>query len=140
MKKLMMSLLVGVLALGAFGDQFVSRAYQPDTNNVATITQDFATVATPVLIYTELTGTTSNAVVLTFVPDLSTNATDYGVSYRIGSFTTPGGTEVPIVLNTPEDSNSIATGPLNRSGAVVLTGAGGTESTNVLYRVVFKIE
>jgi hypothetical protein len=140
MKKAIMILMVAVMALGAQAEKYISRAYQPDTNNVATITQDFAVAATPVLIYTELTGTTTNAVAVTFAPDLETNATDYTASYRISSFSTVGGAEAPIVLNTPENTNSITTGPIVRGDALKLTGAGGTDSTNVLYRVLFRID
>jgi hypothetical protein len=140
MKKAIMILMVAVMALGAQAEKYISRAYQPDTNNVATITQDFAASAVPLLIYTELTGTTTNAVAVTFAPDLETNATDYAASYRIGSFSTVGGAEAPIVLNTPENTNSITTGPIVRDDALVLTGGGGTASSNVLYRVLFKVD
>lgn len=139
MKKAIMILMVAMLALGAQAEKYVSRAYQPDTNNIATVTQDFAKSAVPLVIYTELTGTTTNAVTITYTPDLATNATDYATSYRIGTFSTVGGAEAPVVLNTPENTNSITSGAMVRDDALVLTGAGGTDSTNVLYRVLFKV-
>jgi len=138
-KAMMMILMVGLMAFGAFGEKYVTRAYQPDTNNVVTATQNFAKLAEPVLIYTELTGTTTNAVTITYTPDLATNATDYATSYRIGTFSTVGGAEAPVVLNTPENTNSIATGAIPRNDALVCTGAGGTAYTNVLYRMVWRV-
>jgi hypothetical protein len=140
MKKavIIMAVLAG-LALGVQAEKYVTVGVAPGTNNVATITQSFAAVAIPVAIYTDLNGTTTNAVTIGFTPSVATNAADYGKTYRIGSFSTVGGAEATVVLNDPLNTNSAGTVIMNRGDVLPLTGAGGTASTNVFYRVVFKL-
>jgi hypothetical protein len=138
MKKVVLSLMVGMLAASAMSAEFVSRVVKP-TANIAGITNTFADVAIPVLVYTEVDGTTTNAVAVTYIPSVATNAADYGKVYRVGSFSTVGGAEVPIVLNSLSTS-SVGSVQLNRSDVLKLTGDGGVASTSVWYRIVFQVK
>ena len=141
MKKMMMIITAGlVAAISAQAQTLISRGAMPDTNNVVNIENTFADTAVPKLIYTELTGTTTNAVTMAFIPAVSTNAVDYGKVYRIGIFSTVGNKEVPIVLNDPLNVNSAGSVVLKRGDVLRLTGAGGTNRTNVYYRIIFEVK
>jgi hypothetical protein len=138
MKKTTMGIMIAALALGVQAEKFVTVGVAPGTNNVATITQNFAEIAVPVVIYTDLTGTTTNAVTLALKPSVAATAADYGKTYRIGSFSTVGGAEAALVINEALNTNSIGTVIMRRGDELTLTGAGGTASTNVFYRVLFR--
>lgn len=139
MKKAM--ILMTALVLMGIGLQAKTfeRCYQPGTNNVASVINNFADEAVPVLIYTDLTGTTTNTVTMAFIASTATDSVDYGKVYPVGSFSTVGGSEVPIVLNTPGNTNSAGNVVLKRNAELRLTGAGGTASTNVFYRILFEV-
>ena len=141
MKKIM--ILMAVLLMASFSQaaKYVSVGVVPDTNNIASVTQNFtAGPATPVAVYTELTGTTTNAVTITFTPSVATNAADYGKSYRVGSFSTVGGAEATIVLNDALNTNSAGNVIQQAGDVLTLTGEGGTDRTNVFYRVLYRID
>lgn len=140
MKKMM--ILTAIVAMAAMFSpaQVYEKCIQPNTNNVATFENTYCEVGAPVLIYTDLTGTTTNAVTLKFIAETATNSADYGKAYPVGSFSTIGGAEVPIVLNDSQATNSAGSVILRRGAVLRLEGSGATASTNVYYRIVFKAQ
>ena len=140
MKKYAVLMLVAVLAGMVQAEKFVTRSLKPNSSNVAIFTNDFANIATPVIIYTEVDGTTTNAVTMTYVPTVATNKADYGKTYIVGSFSTVGGAEVPIVVNDARVTNNAANVIVPRDDLLKLTGGGGVANTSVWYRIVFKVE
>lgn len=140
MKKAMILTAILAMAAGMQAKELITKGYQPGTNNVVNAENTFADTVVPKLIYTELTGTTTNVVTLAVIPSLATNLVDYGKVYRVGTFSTVGGAETPVILNDPQNTNSSGTVVLKRGDVLRLTGAGGTDSTNVFYRIVFEVQ
>lgn len=140
MKKILTLTAVLLLAACVQAEKFITIAAIPaPASGVATFSNGTQNVLVPKIVYTDLTGTNGqvNALVASYVPAVTTNASDTGKTYRLASFSQVAGSETAVKFNTPGTSNDV-------SGVILLPGdkftLTGSLTNLTFHRVLFEVK
>jgi hypothetical protein len=140
MKKILTLTAVLLLAVCVQAEKFITVGAIPAVaSGVTTFSNGTQNVWVPKIVYTDLTGTNGqvNALVASYVPAVTTNASDTGKTYRIGSFSQVAASESVAKFNSPGDTNDIAEVVLLPGDKFTLTGS----LTNLTFhRVLFEVK
>lgn len=155
MKKIL--ILVAVLAmvsLGASAEKYITVGAIPVlADGVTTFSNNTSQVWVPRIVYTEITGVVTNTQTVSYVPAVTTNASDTGKAYRLAAYTQIGGAETAVFLNsdspvslssTTDGTNVLSVTQTATTKCVLLPGdkltLTGTQTNLTFNRILFEVK